>query len=588
MPTAIGCMRLSTVPAPDEARGIAVVHAALDGGVRVLDTADAYAPGPKEIGHNERLIAAALRSWSGDRASVRVVTKGGLVRPGGKWVPDGRARHLMQACEASLRALDVGCIDLYLLHAVDPKTPLRTSVRALAKLQSAGLVRAVGLSNVNVAQIEEARAEVEIAAVQVELGPFVDTAIRGGVATYCAAHGIELLAHRPLGGAKARAKLGSHKALASVAKRRGCSAAEVALAWTRGLAARVVPLPGPTTIEHARACGAVDRLEPSVEDLAEIDASIPAADLMRRSQVERRAADDADGDVVIVMGMPGAGKTTHARAFVDLGYARLNRDDEGGRLADLVVRLDAGLAAGTRRFVLDNTYASRATRNAVIETAWKHGVPARCVWVDTPIEMARVHAVGRMLDVHGKLLEPEEIDALSRLQPTALSPRAQIDWVRDVEAPTVDEGFRTVDVVKVERTDRDARHRGLVMIDVDHVLEGGVDARVRAGLSGFLDEGCVIAGFVWRPGADAAGLASLRETIERGFGTAFDLRCCTHPAGAPVCWCRPPMPGLVIAAMREHGAGVERSVMIGRTPHCERFAAAVGVRYLDARQWGEA
>ena len=132
MPTAIGCMRLSTVPEPDEGRGIAVVHAALDGGARLLDTADAYAPGPKEIGHNERMIAAALRSWAGDRAAVRVATKGGLTRPGGKWVPDGRARHLLGACEASMRALGVERIDLYLLHAVDPKTPLSV-VKAWAK-----------------------------------------------------------------------------------------------------------------------------------------------------------------------------------------------------------------------------------------------------------------------------------------------------------------------------------------------------------------------------------------------------------------------------------------------------------------------
>jgi aryl-alcohol dehydrogenase-like predicted oxidoreductase len=580
-------MRLSTVPEPDEALGIAVLHAALDGGVRVLDTADAYAPGSKDIGHNERLIAKALWSWSGDRDAVRVVTKGGLTRPGGKWVPDGRARHLAAACEASLEALNVACIDTYLLHAPDPKTPLRTSVRTLGKLQSAGLVRRVGLCNVTALQIEQARADVDIATVQVELGPLVDTAIRGGVVEYCVRHGIELLAHRPLGGVKLRARLGSHAVLASVAKRHGCTAADVALAWTRGLAdsSSIVPLPGPTRIETAKACARSITL--GADDLAELDAVFVAADLLRRPQAQRRAPDDADGDVVIVMGMPGSGKTTLAKSFVDEGYLRLNRDDAGGRLADLVVRLDAGLAAGTRRFVLDNTYAARATRNAVVETAWRHGVPARCIVVDTPLEVARINAVTRMLDVHGKLLGPDEIDALSRLQPTALSPRAQIDWVRDVEPPVADEGFRTIECVRPERTAGALGHRGLVMIDVDHVLAEPDDARVRAGVQRWIDEGFAMTGFVWRPAhADVVTLATLEGRIAEALGVAFDLRCCPHPAGAPVCWCRPPMPGLVVAALRDHGAVAQRSVMVGTTPHAERFAAAVGLQWEDARTWG--
>src|SRR5688572_8414172 len=116
-------MRLSTEPGRDDARSVATLHAALDAGVRLLDTADAYALNDPEIGHNERLIARALSTWGGDRAAVSVATKGGLTRPHGAWVPDGRARHLTAACEASLRALGQERIRLYQLHAPDPKTP---------------------------------------------------------------------------------------------------------------------------------------------------------------------------------------------------------------------------------------------------------------------------------------------------------------------------------------------------------------------------------------------------------------------------------------------------------------------------------
>src|SRR5262245_42632549 len=139
----LGCMRLSTVEPRDPARAIEVIHTALNAGVTLLDTADAYCLDDADTGHNERLVAQALKAWSGDSSTVTVATKGGLVRPGGRWLPDGRAKHLQSACEASLRALDVSAIDLYQLHAVDPRVAIETSVRALATLQQAGMIRRI-------------------------------------------------------------------------------------------------------------------------------------------------------------------------------------------------------------------------------------------------------------------------------------------------------------------------------------------------------------------------------------------------------------------------------------------------------------
>lgn len=146
-------MRLSTDAERDDDRGVAVIRAALDAGATLLDTADAYAQGESDIGRNERLIARTLAGWAGDRARITVATKGGMRRPNGGWVTDGRAKHLRAACDASRQALAVDTIDLYQLHAVDPRTPIETSVRAMARLQEEGRIKAIGLCNVTVSQI---------------------------------------------------------------------------------------------------------------------------------------------------------------------------------------------------------------------------------------------------------------------------------------------------------------------------------------------------------------------------------------------------------------------------------------------------
>src|SRR5438552_3644862 len=133
----------------------ATLVAAQEAGITVFDTARAY-------GENEALLARVLR-----RAGVRIVTKGGMRREGVAWVPDGRAKAIRADCEASLAALDGLPIDLYLIHAPDVRTPWRTSLRALARLADDGLVRRVGVANVNRAQLDEALELAPIVAVQV-------------------------------------------------------------------------------------------------------------------------------------------------------------------------------------------------------------------------------------------------------------------------------------------------------------------------------------------------------------------------------------------------------------------------------------
>ncbi|HEU5055483.1 MAG TPA: aldo/keto reductase, partial [Kofleriaceae bacterium] len=260
----LGCMRLSTEPDRDEGRALATIAAALAAGVTVFDTARAYAAGEAELGHNERLLARALAG----QGRARVVSKGGMSRPDGRWVPDGRARALRADCEASLEALGGVPIDLYLLHAPDPRTAWATSVRALLALRERGLVPRVGLSGVNRRLLDEALALGPIDAVEVALGPFDDAALRGGVVQRCAELGIPVIAHSVLGGPARAARLREHPVLAPIAGKHGVGAGEVALAAALAVDPCVVALAGARRPDSALRAAAAGRLALDDEDRA--------------------------------------------------------------------------------------------------------------------------------------------------------------------------------------------------------------------------------------------------------------------------------------------------------------------------------
>lgn len=246
-----GGMPLSTSGRPDSAQAIRVLHASLDAGMTLIDTADVYCLDDDDIGHNERLIAEALRQWSGDADSIVVATKGGLTRPGGRWERDARPERLRSACEASLVALGVDTIDLYQLHAPDPAVPFADSVGALADLREEGKIRWVGLSNVSVDQIREAAGIVPVVSVQNRLSPFFREALREGVVSHTADTGMAFLAYSPVGGGRLNRKLPDHPVVADIAESRGASPHAVVLAWVLGLAPNVIVIPGARTEAHA-------------------------------------------------------------------------------------------------------------------------------------------------------------------------------------------------------------------------------------------------------------------------------------------------------------------------------------------------
>jgi len=266
----LGEMPMSLAGRPDEAQSVRTIHAALDAGVTLIDTADAYCIDESEVGHGERLVARALTAWPGDRDRVLVATKGGHTREGGEWYLDGRPEHLRQACEASLRALGVEAIGLYQFHRPDPKVPFAESVGAMAELKAAGKVRLVGLSNVSVDQIKQARQLVQVASVQNEFSPRFRRS--EGELAFCAAEGIAFLPWSPLGGiGRGRDLGGRHRAFGEVAEAHGVSAQQVALAWQLAKAPAVIPIPGSSRPETITDSAAAASLRLSDDQLARLD-----------------------------------------------------------------------------------------------------------------------------------------------------------------------------------------------------------------------------------------------------------------------------------------------------------------------------
>jgi aryl-alcohol dehydrogenase-like predicted oxidoreductase/histidinol phosphatase-like enzyme len=597
---AMGCMRLSTERGRDDARSIEVLHAALDAGVTFLDTADAYCLDAAETGHNERLIAKALSTWKGDRSRIVVATKGGLTRPNGEWVADGRARHLAAACEASRRALGVERIDLYQLHAPDPRTPLSTSVRALAALQRDGLVDAIGLCNVTVGQIEEARAIADIAAVQVELSLWHDDNILSGVAAYCTSNRIRLIAHRPLGGLQRQSRRFADPLLTAIAARHGVTAFDIALAWLRDLSDLIVPIPGPTRVETASVLGRSRHVQLADEDRAQLDERFPSGAILRRGRDRPAPSIEAGGgEVVLLMGLPGAGKSTAARALVDKGYARLNRDEGGGSLRGLLPALDDLVGSGHSRIVLDNTYVSRKSRAALLQASAKRGLPVRCVWLSTSVEDAQVNAATRMVKKFGRLLGPEEMKRTVKHDVSAFAPVVQFRYQRELEPPHASEGFSRIDVVPFERM-RDASfvHRA-VIVWCDGILtrdrsfaSGEVAVFEERGemLRGYAREGWRLLGLGWQPGIAQeavtveqvrAGYARMQERL----GLSMDVLYCPHGAGPPICWCRKPLPGLGVVFIERYQLDPRQCLYVGSGPQDPGFARRLGFEYRDADEF---
>jgi len=333
----------------------------------------------------------------------------------------------------------------------------------------------------------------------------------------------------------------------------------------------VVAIPGARRPETARSAASAATLD---LDRGERVALRRAFGAPRAARIERpRPLDDAE--VVVVMGIPGAGKSRIADEYVARGYVRLNRDERGGSLRKLAEALEHELAAGTRRVVLDNTYLTRAGRSYVIDAANRHRLPARCVWADTPLAQAQVNLVQRLLERLGALPTPQELRALTRREPGVLAPTSQMRALRELEPPSTDEGWATIEHAPFSRAASDHTAAGVFV---------AAAAATRAGWKEAVAQGNAKAphlAFDWSPVGNREALTFAAGRLAAEVAGPVEAALCPHPAGPPTCWCRPPLPGLLLAFGRAHRVDPSRSILVGVGAAHRTLATTLGARYIQ-------
>jgi pyridoxine 4-dehydrogenase len=244
----------------DRNNALKVLRRAVELGVNLIDTADAYGPETSEL-----LIAEALHPYP---KGLVIATKGGLTRPGpGQWVPDGRPEHLKQAVDGSLKRLRLDRIDLYQLHTVDRKVPIERSLGALKEMQDAGKIRHVGLSNVSTQEIDRARKILPIVSVQNEYN--IEDRKSEKVLVYCEKQSLGFLPWFPIGGGSG---LKPENALETAARDHGVSIIQVALAWLLQRSPVTLPIPGTSSIAHLEENVAAAKIKLTPAEWKSIDA----------------------------------------------------------------------------------------------------------------------------------------------------------------------------------------------------------------------------------------------------------------------------------------------------------------------------
>ncbi len=264
----LGGMPMSIEGRPARERSIATVRAAVDGGVTLIDTADAYTTDADGQGHNERLIAEALR---GRPEKVLVATKGGLVhRDGGPWDRRGDPAYLKQAARESLARLGVKAIGLYQFHRPDPTVPYEESIGALLELLQEEVILMAGISNADIEQIRIADRVLggRLVSVQNQFSPVYRSSL--DELEYCVAHEIAFLPWSPLGGIGRQDFDGS--AFETVATELGASPQQVALAWELSLGHTVIPIPGASRPESIIDSAKASELVLSEDQLTRLNA----------------------------------------------------------------------------------------------------------------------------------------------------------------------------------------------------------------------------------------------------------------------------------------------------------------------------
>ncbi|GAA4684269.1 aldo/keto reductase [Frondihabitans cladoniiphilus] len=275
----LGGMPMSIEGRPDRTRSIATIHAALEAGITFIDTADAYslAGKPEDEGHNEILIAEALKEWHGNTDDILIATKGGHTRAHAKdggWDQDGSPAHLKEAAKASAKRLGVDAIGLYQFHRPDPKVPYADSIGALVELLDEGVIRMAGISNANVDQIKQANEILDdrLVSVQNQFSPkFLSSTPE---LELCDEMSIAFLPWSPLGGITNAADLGTnHAVFAEIANARRVSPQVLTLAWELKKSSTVIPIPGASRPQSIMDSATAASIKLSDDEFARLDSA---------------------------------------------------------------------------------------------------------------------------------------------------------------------------------------------------------------------------------------------------------------------------------------------------------------------------
>ncbi len=241
----LGAMPMSLSGRPPESEAIQVIHRALDLGITLIDTADAYCEDESDKHHNERLICKALQHYNGDTSPVTVATKGGLMRPNGSWTRNGHPDHLRETIQRSFEALGgEKPIDLWQYHAPDLSYTLEESLTPVKQAVEQGHIRLVGVSNFSTEQIKQARDILEIISVQNQYNPWHRQPESDGVLEYCESEGLTFLPWSPLGGSSRVSRLEDMPVISDLAQSKRVSVHQIVLAWLRAKSPCIVPIPG--------------------------------------------------------------------------------------------------------------------------------------------------------------------------------------------------------------------------------------------------------------------------------------------------------------------------------------------------------